>query len=63
MEPFGEKIHIFQDYAVPRDCQPAGYAYLAQALNIPAPIRRPSAISAQHIKHGIRQEGEKNSPV
>lgn len=52
------KIGIFQEKTVPEGTRLAGWAGLAQALAIPAPVRRPSCVSKLHVR-GSRRDGEK----
>jgi hypothetical protein len=47
----------FQESAVPKGTRLAGWAALAQALSIKAPVRRPSCVSEKHIKGSQREEG------
>ena len=49
-------ITIFQDSTVPRGARVAGWAALAHALTIAAPVRRPSCVFEQHIGGGRRQD-------
>lgn len=46
----------FQESAVPGGTRLAGWAALAQALSIKAPVRRPSCVSEKHIKGSRREE-------
>jgi len=50
-------ITVFQEKSVPDGSQLAGWAALVQALAIPAPVRRPSCVSEQHIRGSHRKEG------
>jgi hypothetical protein len=47
---------IFQENMVPHGSRLAGWAALAHALAIAAPVRRPSCISEQHIGGSRREE-------
>lgn len=51
-------IAVFQDTTVPARTRLVGWAALAQALAVPAPVRRLSCISEQHIRGSQRQEGD-----
>ena len=46
----------FQDAAVPATTTLAGWAALVQALGIKAPVRRPSAVSEQHVRGSQRDK-------
>ena len=48
---------IFQELSVPQACRLAGWAALVHALEVSAPVRRPSCVSEQHIRGSRRQEG------
>jgi hypothetical protein len=50
-------IAIFQEKTVPDGGRLAGWAALVHELAIPAPIRRPSCISEQHVRGSHREEG------
>ena len=50
-------IAIFQEKTVPEGTRLAGWAALVHALAIPAPVRRPSCVSEQHIRGSRRKEG------
>lgn len=45
---------LFQDLTIPRGTRLAGLSALVHELSIAAPIRRPSAVSEQHV-HGSRR--------
>ena len=47
----------FQDKAVPRGTQLAGWAALVQALGLNAPVRQPSCVSEKYIGGSQREEG------
>jgi len=51
-------LAVFQDRTVPDGARPAGWAALARAFAIPAPVRRPSCVSDKHISGSQRQEGD-----
>jgi hypothetical protein len=46
----------FQEKSVPSDTRLAGWAALIQTFGVQAPIRRPSAVSRQHVKASRREE-------
>ncbi len=50
-------VTIFQERTVPAGSRLAGWAALASALDIAAPVRRPSCISDQHVRGSQREEG------
>jgi Fic/DOC family len=50
-------ITVFQENVVPEGSKLVGWAALAHALAIPAPVRRPSCVSEQHIRGSHRKEG------
>ncbi len=50
------KTAVFQEKAVPVDARLAGWAALVERFHIEAPVRRPSAVSEQHIKGSRRVE-------
>ena len=45
---------VFQEKTVPHKTRLAGWAALTQALAIPAPVRRPSCISEEHVSGSRR---------
>ena len=47
----------FQEKTVPADTRLAGWAALVQTFGVQAPVRRPSAVSGQHVKAGRRGDG------
>jgi hypothetical protein len=51
-----EHARTFQERTVPNDTRLAGWAALVQAFGVQAPVRRPSAVSEQHIKSSRREE-------
>ena len=46
----------FQEKTLPADTRLAGWAALVQTFGILAPVRRPSAVSGQHVKASRREE-------
>lgn len=48
---------VFEKKTVPTGARLAGWAALVHALRIPAPVRRPSGVSDQHVKGSRRAEG------
>jgi hypothetical protein len=50
-------IDVFQEKTVPAGTKLAGWAALVHALGVPAPVRRPSCVSGQHIRGSHRKEG------
>ena len=50
-------IDVFQEKTVPAGTKLAGWAALVHALRVPAPVRRPSCVSGQHIRGSHRKEG------
>jgi hypothetical protein len=46
----------FQEKTVPTDTRLAGWAALVQTFGVQAPVRRPSAVSGQHVKASRREE-------
>ena len=48
----------FQEKTVPSETRLAGWAWLVQSFGVRAPVRRPSAISDQHVKASFRKAGE-----
>ncbi len=53
-----DRIGTFQEKTVPAEAQLAGWAWLAQSFGVQAPVRRPSAVSDQHVKASSRKAGE-----
>jgi len=51
---------IFQEKTVPAGSRLAGWGLLTQTLAIPAPVRKPSCISEQHVRGSHREEGPWN---
>ena len=47
---------IFQEKTGPADTKLAGWAALVQRFGVQAPVRRPSAVSEQHVKASRREE-------
>jgi Fic/DOC family len=50
-------IAVFQEKTVPEGTKLVGLAALVQALALPAPVRRPSTVSDQHVRGSHREEG------
>jgi hypothetical protein len=50
-------VGTFQEKTVPTDTRLAGWAALVRTFGVAAPVRRPSAVSGQHIKGSRREEG------
>ena len=50
------RVRIFQEKTAPTDTRLAGWAALVQTFGVQAPVRRPSAISEQHVKASRRVE-------
>ena len=46
----------FQEKTAPADTRLAGWAALVQTFGVQAPVRRPSAVSRQHVKASRREE-------
>jgi hypothetical protein len=46
----------FQEKLLPKDTKLAGLAALVQAFSVPAPVRRPAAVSAKHVRGSHRAE-------
>jgi hypothetical protein len=49
---------VFQDRTVPAGTRLVGWAALVQALAVPAPVRRLSCLSEQHVRGSLREEGD-----
>src|SRR5438445_7196849 len=49
---------IFQERTVPDGTKLAGWAALARAFAIRAPVRRPSCVSDKHVSGSRRQDGD-----
>jgi hypothetical protein len=49
-------IAVFQDNTIPAACRLVGWAALAHALAIAAPVRRPACVSEQFIRGSHRQD-------
>ena len=47
---------IFQERIVPNGSKLAGWGLIAANLEIPAPVRRPSCVSARHVRGSRREE-------
>jgi hypothetical protein len=50
-----DHVGIIQEKTVPTDTRLAGLAALVQTFGVEAPVRRPSAVSGQHIKASRRE--------
>jgi hypothetical protein len=50
-------ITLFQERTVPPGSRLVGWAALVRALNIPAPVRHPSCVSARHVRGSQREDG------
>src|SRR3989442_9015758 len=55
------KLHLqrdrtFQENVIPAEAQLVGWAALAQALSIHAPVRQPSAVSEKQLRGSRRHE-------
>ena len=53
-----DRIGTFQEKTVPAEARLAGWAWLVQSFGVQAPVRRPSAVSDQHVKASSREAGE-----
>jgi len=51
-----DRARIFQEKTVPAATRLVGWAHLVQTFGVQAPVRRPSAVSEQHIKASRREE-------
>jgi len=51
------RARTFQESVIPANTRLAGWAALAQALSIKAPLRRSSCVSEQHVKGSRRVDG------
>ncbi len=51
---------IFQERTIPLGARLAGWALLTHTFDIPAPVRRPSCVSEQHVSGSHREEGTWN---
>jgi Fic family protein len=49
-------VQVFQEKTVPTGTRLAGWAALVHALNVKAPVRRPTVVSEQHIRGSRRQD-------
>jgi hypothetical protein len=54
---YNDHAGTFQEKTVPADARLAGWAALVQTFSVQAPVRRPSAVSGQHVKASRRGEG------
>jgi hypothetical protein len=53
-----DRVGIFQEKTFPAGTRLAGWARLVRSVCVRAPIRRPSAVSDQHVKASFREVGE-----
>jgi hypothetical protein len=53
-------VAVFQERTAPAGSRLAGWALLAQSFAIPAPVRRASCVSEQHVRGSYREEGRWN---
>jgi len=53
-----DPIRVFQEKTVPADSRLVGWSALVRALEIEAPVRRPCAISNQHVRGSRKEEGD-----
>lgn len=60
MELQASQVSVFQTNTIPGGTKLAGWALLAQTFAIPAPVRRPSCVSEQHVRGSHREEGAWN---
>lgn len=51
-------VRTFQEKTVPTEARLSGWSALVHSLGIQAPVRRPSAVSEQHISGSRRKDGE-----
>ena len=51
-----DKVAMFREKLMPADARLAGWALLAHALSLPAPVREPSCVSDQHIRGSFRDD-------
>lgn len=58
MRPKSRAGPVFQERTVPAGSRLAGWALLAHHLGIPAPVRKPSCVSDQHVRGSSRQDEE-----
>ncbi len=49
---------IFQERTIPAEAKLAGWSALAERFAVPAPVRRPSCVSDQHVSGSQREEGD-----
>ena len=52
-----DRVGTFQEKTVPAETRLAGWASLVHTFGVRAPVRRPSAVSGQHVKASRREEG------
>jgi hypothetical protein len=53
-----DRFGTFQEKTVPPNTRLAGWAWLVRTFGVAARVRRPSAISDQHVKASFREAGE-----
>src|ERR1700752_4107390 len=51
-----DRVGTFQETTVPAGTRLAGWASLVHAFGVQALVRRPSAVSGQHVKASRREE-------
>ena len=52
-----DRVGTFQQKTVPENTRLAGWAWLVRSFGVQAPVRRPSAVSDQHVKASFRETG------
>src|ERR1017187_6861285 len=58
MRPKSTGGAVFQERTVPAGSKLVGWSLLAHHLGIPAPVRKPSCVSDQHVRGSSRQDEE-----
>ena len=53
-----DRVRTFQEKTVPTDTRLTGWAFLVHSFGVRAPVRRPSAVSSQHVKASRREDGD-----
>jgi hypothetical protein len=53
-----DRPRTFQEKTVPAESRLAGWASLVHSFGVRAPVRRPSAVSNQHVKASSREAGD-----
>jgi Fic/DOC family protein len=56
--PDNDRVRTFQEKTVPAEARLAGWSWLVQCFGVRAPVRRPIAISDQHVKASSREAGD-----